>query len=385
MKTSLTRKQGHKHSTTVLQATLVLTPLFILAAAFYGKSIFNTGVKELGMPQAVIQTESRLQSVDIAPDGKSLLVSGYNEKKNVVFCKTIDAVSGAVLRSFVELRVPGALTSVKFAPDGQAIAFSNSSYGFQIFDVASGRALLSQKDVYGNPAFSADGRYVATDRARPDFHLSTLIQDRKTGKVLHALTSTTWGEARKSFSPDGQFLATVSAWKIHFKKTPESFGVKRNYAWLEGGQPQLWNVKTGRLVRSFAANGALSLSFSPNGEMIAISNKPYKDKNLKEHPSTVFLFDVRTGRLLWEKSFYEANRDVTDVLFLHSGRSLAVQNTKYEVAIVNADSGQVERNLKTNAPNNGDSFNNNLSLSANGELLASRTKDSIRIWNVKGW
>src|SRR5262249_6947368 len=117
-------------------------------------------------------------------------------------------------------RVPGNV-SVSFSPDGRRLATGGKENTVKIWDVESGRELLTLRGHNGEVytlAFSPDddGRWIAS--AGEDN--TVRIWDSHTGKVVRTFRGHTGIVSSVSFSPDGKLLvsgsrdSTVKVWDL---------------------------------------------------------------------------------------------------------------------------------------------------------------------------
>jgi WD40 repeat protein len=97
-------------------------------------------------------------------------------------------------------------------------------------------------------AWSPDGRFLATGSYDATIHLL----DAATGRTLRVLTGSRGVIHSADFSPDSQWLATISD---------------------EDGAMRVWEVATGRLVdihQGVLGSMGYSVDFSPDGSLIAV-------------------------------------------------------------------------------------------------------------------
>jgi serine/threonine protein kinase/DNA-binding SARP family transcriptional activator/WD40 repeat protein len=172
---------------------------------------------------------------------------------------------------------PSGPSDAEFTPDGSRILAATSS-GLDIWDATSGARLTSHRGGPYNhdalPAFSADGRWVASAARDGTVHVLDAASGRLLGVVPNGAFAVTI-----AWSPRDPILATVTA----------------------TGGVALWNVADpahpARLVHltapEYPPGKAANIVFSPDGRDLAVSG----GLNIWP-PSPISLLDVRHRRLL---------------------------------------------------------------------------------------
>ena len=148
-----------------------------------------------------------------------------------------------------------------------------------------------------------------------------------------------------AFSPDSRRLITGS-----FDKTVK-----------------LWDVETGRLIRTFEGHGNLvrHVAYSPDGRRIASASAD----------NTVRLWDVETGRSL--RTYQGHGGTAKWVAFSPDGRRLASASDDKTVKLWDAESGALLRTMTGHTD-----FVNSVTLSPDGRVLASGSNDnSAKLWD----
>lgn len=151
---------------------------------------------------------SRIESLDIHPDGCHLALGGIREGSKSIDVIDLRIGQGAVHRiEDVEDRI----RFIQFSPDGKWIGAAAFPNGITIRPFRSPEA--SGKDLSGNHSqpvwsldFSPDGRRIAT----AGLDAVAFVYDVESGEVIHELEGHHEGVYRVVFSPDGNFIATSS-------------------------------------------------------------------------------------------------------------------------------------------------------------------------------
>ena len=144
------------------------------------------------------------------------------------------------------------------------------------------------------------------------------------------------------FSPDGQTLAIRAGWDI-----------------------RLWDVATGRERTTLEHRGVESMSFSPDGSILASGARDL----------TVVLWDVATGR---KRTTLEGHRGgVWSVSFSPDGSILASGSEDHTVVLWDVAAGRERATLRHTDRVSSVSF------SPDGTILASKSEDhTVVLWDV---
>jgi WD40 repeat protein len=205
-------------------------------------------------------------SVAFSPDGKTIAAGGEN---NTLLW---EVSSKKELGSFPASKQTN---SVAFSPDGKTIAVGNSDGTIRLWEVSSGKKLLTFADqstsLYGSADYEVHANYISSIAFSPDGQTLASGSEQGTIKLwklsrqkLHAILSEWPGGdfsderyvTSLAFSPDGKTIAAGVS----------SYGNKNI---------QLWDVATEKEVASFFADQVKAVAFSPDGQTLATGGQNY--------------------------------------------------------------------------------------------------------------
>ena len=228
-------------------------------------------------------------TTDIAysPDGRYVLSGGWDK-----MARLWDAATGREVRRF--LGHTHFVESVAFFPEGRTVLTGSYDNTVRLWDVETGR----EKP----PSFKAKNR-VTMARVSPDGRTviigvnggGGILWDASDGHTIRQMGREGLEDFEGAvFSPDGRWILS---WTI-FPKL---------------GELRLWDVQSGRLLRSFQAPGD-SAAFSPDGKTILTKGGQ--------------LWDVTSGQNLRKYDF--GRHQVASVAFAPDGRTFLTGGTTYD-------------------------------------------------------
>jgi WD40 repeat protein len=260
-------------------------------------------------PRDLLRLSAPTRSLAFSPDGRWLVTSsGHMTKGGEV--KLWDLATGQE-RWTVPDQVAW-LTNAAFSPDGRSVVVRGYYGGVDIRNAEDGRKRPSPSGLAGRDirrlAFSPDGRRLVTAGYASGDKLDVAIWDLTTGQRLRSLGD--WAHTGSLgglvYSPDGRRVATISDEREAIIRLRDA----------ESGQAiiRIWDADSGQMLRSWSAHSRSirlpvgGLAFSQDGRMLASFTR-----------GEVKLWEVDTGRRLKTLTAYPTS----GVAFSPDGRRLA--------------------------------------------------------------
>jgi len=224
-----------------------------------------------GLRRLTLEDNVRHFYPSLAPDGQSVLYSGFREQ-NVYEIYSLDLNDSSVDRFTDKM---GVLTAPEISPDEKSITFArgNPNNGrFQLMLMGrKGEGADNIPQIFGwDPTWSPDGKQIlfASDRDG----LIQLFAVKPNGKGLHKITNLPAMRGRSDWSPDGQFIVTYSG-----------------EAWNR--EVYIMNAD-GSNARQLTPTGGNSQgpSFSPDGKWVAFT--AYFDNYGDDHGCEIYIIRV---------------------------------------------------------------------------------------------
>jgi WD40 repeat protein/serine/threonine protein kinase len=216
------------------------------------------------------------------------------------------------LQTFVGHRA--GLTALSWSPNGKWLATGSGDATVRVWDVASGRCLLTlggHTGRIGCVAWSPDGKWLAS--ASED--TTAKIWEAIGGRLLQTLRGHGGGVYGVSWSPDGKRLVTAN----------------------EDGTAKVWGTPGGRELRTIRCHspaGCTYVSWSPDEKLLATSSAD----------TTAKLWEADTGRLF--QTLKGHTNLVTSVCWSPDSKLLATGSWEGIVRVWVAASGREVRNLQ---------------------------------------
>ena len=289
----------------------------------------------------------------------------------------------------------GRVTSVAFSPDGKRIVSGSRDHTVKVWDVQTGKELLTLKghnwDVF-SVAFSPDGKRIAEG----SLDHTVKVWDAHTGQQLLSLTGHIDIVFSVAFSPDSKRLAsgskdgTVKVWDAHTGREQLTLkghtGFVTSVAFSPDGKRialgtsdqtvQVWDAQTGREALTLKGHTRYvsSVAFSPDGtRIVSGSGDPVNSRR----PGEVKVWDVQTGQAILTLQGHTLG--VTSVAFSPDGTRIASASDDGTVKVWEAHTGQEALSLK------GHTWTvQSVAFSPDGKSIASASEDgTVKVWEAQ--
>ncbi|PSB32648.1 hypothetical protein [Stenomitos frigidus] len=347
-----------------------------------GKTIaagnWDTTVKVWNRAGTLLQTltghSDRVTSVAFSPSG-AVIVSASNDGT----MKLWDSTTGIMRRT---LKVPGVI-SASFMDDNTLVS-AGADGAVKLWKLDGiAPATLAYETAVTSISFSPDGQWLASasKRFEQDPSVLTTIKNLK----LNAAGARALVDGQiKLWSLDGKrtvfsFPSTGNFASVKFNPDPQRHmlasaenSLDRNGRLLKA-QVKLWSLD-GKQLKQIGAEGEISdLSFSPNGQQLAIAENTLSGSASKQGKVKLWNLDRHTSKVLVVN-----NNKVNSVSISIEG-IITTASDDSTIKLWQQD-GQLLNTLKGHTD-----IVNHVSFSPDGKTLASASTDTtIRLWNLNG-
>jgi hypothetical protein len=234
-------------------------------------------------------------SVAFSPGGRYFLSGGGNSLILWEITALIDVLIGGGVEEVRVFKTRGHhITSVAFSPDGKYVLSGGLEGGLYLWDISSGKVRNLSHGTPGSVlsvAFSPNGAYALAGTYAKTLHLLDIARL----KFIREFPRLSGEVESVAFSPDGKYA------------------ISGTHTYRTGGGIKLWDISTGKEVRTFGDNNtssaAKSVAFSPDGKYV-----------LSGSLETPQLWDVTTGQ---EIRFFQGHSEaaqITSVAFSPDGK-----------------------------------------------------------------
>ena len=248
---------------------------------------------------------------------------------------------------------------VAFSRDGKQALSGSYDHGMILWELKTGRRVRTfkgHKAVVYSVAFSPDGRRVLSGSGDG----TAKLWETDTGREVWTLQEREGRVRSVAFAPDGRQAVTISGhalavWDLQTGRLVRTFGWEEKnsdicgiavsadgtYALSAANQDQgitdnaviLWELATGRDLRHFKGHLAFSAALSPDGQFAASGSI---DK-------TISLWDIATGKEV--RAFVGHRNPVQDIAFSPDGRRLLSGGRERNVRLWDVATGREVRSF----------------------------------------
>ncbi len=287
----------------------------------------------------------------------------------------------------------GSISNIAWSPDGRFLASSSDDKTIRIWNVVRGECttvLKGHKDEVTSVAWSPDGSVFISGANDGEIcfwsiSLKKIIKScrKHEGRIYKIL----WSSKKRFFTTLGRsskgsnmYVVIWDAINLIPKKTISMKSTGGNdIEWSPDGNTlaigkamgviKLLSMQLkGHSNQLTEANFINHMAWSPKGNMLASGDY---DFNLR-------IWDIPTRKL---KLLLEDNGFSSGIIWMLNEKTIITCNYKDSaISIWNAETGQLTTRLEGHT-----SPMNNISLSYSGNLLASCSEESIRLWSTKSW
>lgn len=195
-----------------------------IAASFYEEKTVKLFDASTGEELKTYLTSAKLTRIAWSPDGKKLASGSYN---NIAYVWDVGEQKETHLQYHL-LDTEEFLEQITWSPDSRYLASVSGNFvagiprDIVVWDVETGDKVLTIPDIgpRGALSWSPDGKFIAAG--------SVSIWDASTGKFVRSYSGHEYFPDTIAFSPDGQYLLSISS---------------ADHAFF------IWNVSTGSLLR----------------------------------------------------------------------------------------------------------------------------------------
>ncbi len=293
-----------------------------------------------------------------------------------------------------------------FSPNGEILAFSSEQdiYLWNTENKKIMSTLIGHISNIRHLKFSPDSKVLASACAKNAGQGTSIwLWDVETGQYIATLLGYTGGVHSFVFSPDSKILAstsddlTIRLWDVNTGQHKNSLtGHNTELFSIEfapDGETLLardwdarvhtWNLRTGEYKNIFTAQTSLRTTFYPTNEywnvawnspvVFSLDGQTYRCANAD---NTIWVWDTKTNKLKKKLSGYTFK--TIGVILSQDSQTVANAGMNNTIHLWNLNTGHLQTTLKTEI----DEIRP-MAFSPDGNLLATRSKNNIQLWNTK--
>jgi RNA polymerase sigma factor (sigma-70 family) len=279
------------------------------------------------------------------PEGRMLAVADFLKavegKEGIRGIYVWDVATGKEVRQLNDSRKRPLLSATAFSPDGELLATAVPS-DFTLWNVATGKQIWqlpywgSANDFIKALAFSHDGKTLAA----ADSH-AVSVCDPATGKLLRRLEASSHPYGPLAFSPDGKVL-------------------------VGGEEGHLWEVSTGKEIRSLGLKDVQVALFSADGKTLAVGDAA----------GVIRLWDMASGKEIFPHPGHRQR--IWTVAYSPDGKTLASVSEARTVRLWDTATGKELRQLAKHTQWGSEV----IAYSPDGKVLASLEQSVLHVWDT---
>ncbi|MBW4472579.1 MAG: hypothetical protein KME45_19735 [Stenomitos rutilans HA7619-LM2] len=334
-------------------------------------------------------------------------LTGYNFAQLTVWQAYLQDVNlpevnfaGADLSRSVFAELFSGVITLGFSPDGTLLATADSRYEIQVWEVASGKHLITLRGhqswiwslvfspraqllVSGSDDYSIKiwnlrtEQCLQTRKGPPNLLNAICFADSLLGEA-DAESVSILGQASESWHPAllAQQIEALQGRNFLVRSltySPDSHLLALS---TQASTINLWNIQTGECYQTFSGHNAFArlLKFSPDGTVLASSNY---DEDQASYTPEIKLWDVKTG--ICQLTLHGHTRMVNDFAFSASGQWLVSASSDQTLKLWNLQTGDCVRTFLGHS-------NRVLSVAftPDDQSLASGGDDrTIKLWHIR--
>jgi WD40 repeat protein len=300
-------------------------------------------------------------SVAISPDGKYAL-SGSRDKT----LKLWDIANGEEIRTFTGHS--GGVASVAISPDGKYILSGSHDKILKLWELASGKKIRTIITGHTNSiktvVFSPDGKYALSGGGQ-----TLILWEVSSGKEIRTFSTGLEDGYRSIDGLDGTYFEELNS--VAFSRDGK-YALAGNY----GEALKLWDLASGKDVRTFKGHGGFDAYGALNGTVNSITISPDGKYALSgSSDKTLKLWDLASGKEI--RTFAGHSKSVDSVAIVPDGMYVLFGSHNYnKLNIWDITSGKEIRTFTTGGVRS-------VAISPDGKYALSVGNDNtLKLWHL---